>query len=240
MALARIDGVVFDKDGTLYDFNATWGAWADRVIMEECKGDPDLMDRLAAALQFDRVAQSFLKSSPVIAGTVEQVADLVQPLLPASSRGELIARLNARAAEAPQAEAAPLAPFLTGLKAKGLRLGVATNDAEGPARSHLGRSGVLDLFDAIYGYDSGHGGKPAPGQLLAFCAKFDLSPHACVMVGDSTHDLHAAKAAGFRPVAVLTGPAEAADLAPHAEVVLRSIAELPEWLAQASGDHPQH
>jgi phosphoglycolate phosphatase len=50
------------------------------------------------------------------------------------------------------------------------------------------------------------------------------------MVGDSLHDLHAGRAAGMRVAAVLTGLATAAELAPHADVVLRDIGHLPGWL----------
>ena len=65
---------------------------------------------------------------------------------------------------------------------------------------------------------------------MAFCEATGLSPDVCVMVGDSTHDLHAGRAAGMSTVAVLTGVAQAAELAPHADVVLPSIADLPRWL----------
>ena len=51
------------------------------------------------------------------------------------------------------------------------------------------------------------------------------------MIGDSLHDLHAGKAAGFITVGVLTGPARRGALEPHADVVLNSIAELPAWIA---------
>jgi phosphoglycolate phosphatase len=50
------------------------------------------------------------------------------------------------------------------------------------------------------------------------------------MVGDSTHDLHAGRAAGMRTIAVLTGTAVTADLAPYADVVLANIGEIPAWL----------
>jgi phosphoglycolate phosphatase len=50
------------------------------------------------------------------------------------------------------------------------------------------------------------------------------------MVGDSLHDLHAGRAAGMRTVAVLTGMASHADLAPHADLVLPHIGHLPDWL----------
>ena len=31
-----IAGLVFDKDGTLFDFEATWGDWAARLLTELC------------------------------------------------------------------------------------------------------------------------------------------------------------------------------------------------------------
>ena len=119
---------------------------------------------------------------------------------------------------------------LTQLKNMDLLIGVATNDAEDPARAHLDAAQVLTLFDFVAGYDSGFGGKPAPGQLLGFCAATKLAPKHCIMVGDSTHDLDAGTAAGMRTVGVLTGPATAADLSPFADVVLGSIADLPAWI----------
>jgi phosphoglycolate phosphatase len=50
------------------------------------------------------------------------------------------------------------------------------------------------------------------------------------MVGDSTHDLDAGRAAGMATVGVLTGLAGAADLAPHADAILPDIGALPGWL----------
>jgi phosphoglycolate phosphatase len=46
------------------------------------------------------------------------------------------------------------------------------------------------------------------------------------MVGDTPADLRMARAAGARSVGVASGVAPAADLEPHADVVLASIAEL--------------
>ncbi|MEY3961435.1 MAG: hypothetical protein RIR14_2089, partial [Pseudomonadota bacterium] len=82
----------------------------------------------------------------------------------------------------------------------------------------------------VAGCDSGWGGKPAPGQLLAFAGRVGVDPVRSVMVGDSLHDLEAGRAAGMRRVAVLTGIAEAAELAPHADVVLPDIGHLAGWI----------
>ena len=123
------------------------------------------------------------------------------------------------------------------MRGRGLRLGLATTDTELPARRHLAAAGVLEMFDFIAGCDSGWGGKPAPGQLLAFAAHLGMDPRQAAMVGDSTHDLKAARAAGMQAVAVLTGVAEAAELAPHADVVLPDIGGIAAWLDQISREN---
>lgn len=225
-----IKGILFDKDGTLFDFNATWGAFTETLLLSEVGGDLDRVQLLADRLGYDLANKVFFPGSIVIAETVDVVAGHILPLLPETDKASLIGRMNGLAAQVPQIEAAPLVPFVEGLKARGLRIGVCTNDAEAPARSHLGRAGVEEAFDFIAGYDSGHGAKPAPGPLLAFARAVDLDPAHCIMVGDSLHDLHAGRAAGMRPVGVLTGPAGAEELATVAEVVLDSIADLTDWV----------
>ena len=226
----RTGGIVFDKDGTLYDFNATWGAWAHDLLQDEAGGDPELMARLAAVLDYDMTARRFGPGSVVIAHTTEEVADVVLPLLPGRSKAALMAELDAKAARAPQVEAADLRHLLGDLRARGLRLGVVTNDSEAPARAHLRRSGIEGLLDFVAGADSGHGAKPEPGQLAAFCAATGVAAETCVMVGDSLHDLKAGRAAGMTVLAVLTGPAPRDALEAQCDAVLDSVADLPGWL----------
>ena len=231
--MARIRGVVLDKDGTMFGFQETWGAWSRTLIAAESRGDAAVAARLARALGYDLARGEFEPGSIVVASTTEEVARAILPLLPPTTPPTtlpaLVARMDALAAGAPQAEAAPLDAVLGRLRAMGLALGVATNDSEAPARAHL--AGVMRHLDFVAGYDSGWGGKPAPGQLLAFAQAVGLAPAECAMVGDSLHDLHAARAAGMRAVAVLRGLATRADLGPAADVVLGSIADLPDWIA---------
>ncbi|MDP5084336.1 MAG: HAD family hydrolase [Yoonia sp.] len=225
-----IKGIIFDKDGTLFDFNATWGTWARGMLEAETGGDAALFADLAAALGYDPQGNRFEPGSIVIASTVGEVADVILQVLPGKDREALLARMNAASSQVGQIEAVPLSSYFSDLRGLGLRLGIATNDAEAPARRHLERAGVMDHLDFVAGYDSGYGGKPAPGQLLAFCAQTGLGAGQCVMVGDSTHDLHAGQAAGMRTIGVLTGPAPQAELAPFADIVLPTIAEIPDWL----------
>ena len=229
--MTEITGIVFDKDGTLFDFAATWEAWASAFVMRIAGGDPAKATEIGSVIGFDMQQRTFAPDSLVIASTAGEVGAALHPFCPHLSIEELMVELNDEAETAPQAQAVPLDPLLRGFRTQGLRLGVATNDAEKPARAHLEQAGISGLFDFIAGYDSGYGGKPAPGQLLAFAAQTGLEPAQILMVGDSTHDLKAGCAAGMVPVGVLTGLASKDDLAPFAEVVLPDIGHLPAWLA---------
>lgn len=225
-----IDGVIFDKDGTLFDFRRSWGGWARRFLLG-LSPDPVQAAHLGHVIGFDLSTGDFAPTSPVIADTPAGIAAVLAPHLPGQTVAEIIRRINEAAALAPMAEAVPLGPLLSDLRARGLRIGLATNDTEVPARAHLAAHGITELFDFIAGYDSGHGAKPGPGMCLAFARHTGLSPARIAMVGDSAHDLHAGRAAGMVCIGVLTGIATEADLRPHADVVLADIGALPAWLS---------
>lgn len=225
-----IDGLLFDKDGTLFDFRTSWGSWAAGFVASVAQ-DADHAARLGEAIGFDAATLAFAPDSPVIAATAADIAAALAPHLPGHTVAELTSLIDDTAGAAPMSEAVPLRPLLGGLRSLGLKLGVATNDSEVPARQHLAAHGITDCFDFIAGYDSGHGAKPGPGMCLAFAGSLGLDPARVAMVGDSRHDLEAGRAAGMRTVAVLTGIAGRADLAPHADVVLANIGALPAWLA---------
>jgi phosphoglycolate phosphatase len=117
---------------------------------------------------------------------------------------------------------------LATLKARGLRIGVATNDSVEGLKASLKRTGTLDMFDFACGYDSGHGTKPAPGMALAFCAAVRLKPDEIAVVGDAVHDLAMGRAANAAlTVGVLSGTGTAALLEPLADIMLDSINDMP-------------
>lgn len=226
----RVDGLLFDKDGTLFDFGATWNTWAARMIPDLAAGDMTLARRIAEELDYDLDAKTFLPQSAIIAGTNREAAEAVARAMPEKDVAELEVTLMQAAASAPLAEAVPLAPYLDGLSGHGVRLGVMTNDTEYAARAHLNSVGVVEHFDLILGFDSGFGAKPDPDPLLAFSDRFDLAPERVAMVGDSTHDLIAGQRAGMQTIAVLTGMATEAELAPYADVVFPDIGHITGWL----------
>ncbi len=226
-----IDGLIFDKDGTLFDFRISWGRWAATFLRRMAQDEPRAA-RLGRAIGYDLASGTFASDSPVIAATAADIAAALLPELPGMTLAELTDRIDASAGMAPMSEAVPLRPLLDALRGRGLRLGLATNDSEAPARQHLENHGITDCFDFIAGYDSGHGAKPGPGMCLAFVRQTGLAPGRVAMVGDSRHDLEAGRAAGMRTIAVLTGIATREELAPYADVVLGDIGDIPDWLSR--------
>lgn len=227
-------GIVFDKDGTLFDFQRSWSGWTCDLIDHLASGRAELKIGLAHALGANLATRQLSAGSVVIAGTADEVASAILSVPGAADdRATLIEVLLRLGEDVMQVPAAPLRPLLLRFRDMGLKIGVATNDGAGPAQVHLERAGVLDLFDLVLGYDSGFGAKPEPGQLLAFSNGHGFDPAEVLMVGDSLHDLDAARAAGMVPVGVLTGLASAAELAPRAAVVLPDISHLPDWITAA-------
>lgn len=226
----QIKALLFDKDGTLFDFDATWGDWCQRVICA-LTDDPSLQMAMGDACGFDFRTKKFVAGSIIVTATSKEIAEAwiaANPALTADDIGRCIKNLDFSAvAVTPVCD---LPAVLSNLRQLGYRLGVATNDDEANALSQLKRTGVIDFFDFVVGCDSGHGAKPQPGMLLAFGEKVGFKMSEIAMVGDSAHDLIAGSTAGAYCVGVLTGPATRADIEMHADVVLDDISHLPSHL----------
>lgn len=234
--VGRIAGILFDKDGTLLDFEATWKPINREVARVAAGGDEALARRLMALAGHCPESDVLTPGSPLVAGTAEDVARAWLPLLPGADLEpltRLIDRVFTEAGAQSMAPVGDLPTTLGRLHRRGLRLGLATSDNAASAHMALQRFAVDHLFDFVCGWDSGHGGKPGPGMVQAFCRAAGLSPDRVAVVGDSVHDLEmgAAAGAGLR-VAVLTGPGTHADLAAHADHVIDDIGRLEELLDQ--------
>jgi phosphoglycolate phosphatase len=238
MTTSPITGILFDKDGTLFDFQATWRQVIEQVL-DRLAPDPETWSGMARTGGYDEVLGRFLPGSPVVSESTGQIAALWAPYRPDLGVAVIERLLDDVSLDVLANPAAlfPAAPDLPGilaeLRTSGRRLGVATHDSELGAKVQLTAAGIVDAFGFIAGYDSGHGLKPGPGMLLAFAAAMEIDPAGVAMVGDSRHDLEVARSAGAAlAIGVLTGPAQQADLAPFADHILPSIEHLPALLAR--------
>ncbi len=234
-----IKGILFDKDGTLLDYHATWMPLNFRAALAIAGDDEDLAQRLLVAAGYDPASGTCRADSVIISGSTMELGVCWAEVLGADALAltERVSRIFEEGAGEAAVAVAGLAETLQALTARGLALGIATNDSEEGALNSLAPFEVLDHFDFVAGYDSGHGAKPGPGMVLGFCEASGLDPAAVAVVGDSRHDLEMGRRAGAGLlVGVLTGAAAHDDLAPHAHHVLESIAELEVLLGNMAGE----
>ena len=116
---------------------------------------------------------------------------------------------------------------LTRLRARGLKLACLTNKPTAFATVLLEKKGLAGFFSVVYGGDAFERKKPDPLPLIRSCATLGSPPAHTLMVGDSSNDAQAARAAGCPVVLVRYGynhgvPVEAVD----ADGVIDSLAEL--------------
>lgn len=226
---SQIAGILFDKDGTLLDFDASWEPVNRQVSLVAAGGDADLADRLLAACGMDPVTGHIVPDSLFAAGNTREIAEgLVAAGAPfdVDTLVPLIDDLFAGAAEM-SVPVTELQPLFARLRERGLRLGIASSDNERSIRVTVRRFGIDDYVDFVAGYDSGHGTKPGPGMVLGFCAETGLAPHQIAVVGDNNHDLHMGLNAGAGlKVAVLSGTGSRQSLEEACDVILNDITEL--------------
>ncbi|RUX33726.1 HAD family hydrolase [Mesorhizobium sp. M2A.F.Ca.ET.042.01.1.1] len=233
--MADIKGILFDKDGTLVDFNATWLGVADFMAMDAAEGDRWKADRLLAAAGFDFVSKRFKPDSIFASGSNMDVVELWFPRLSEEDQMHAVSRFNEITSVQGSSMAVALPGVLDSLRAlhtRSYRMGVATNDSTSGAEKTLATLGIAQLFDAAFGYDAVANPKPAPDTVIAFCDLTGLRPGEIAMVGDNRHDLEMARAGGCGlAVGVLSGTGTRDSLAPIADVILDSVADLPDFLA---------
>ncbi|GAA5662943.1 MULTISPECIES: HAD family hydrolase [Brucella] len=232
--IRSIRAVLFDKDGTLIDFDRTWFSISWQLAQRAAKGDDLRARALLDAGGYDWLTERFRANSVIAAGTVEDIVSLWHPDVVSEQSRELIEEYDAycvtegaRSAVAVEA----LHETLETLRAMGFRLGIATNDSEAGAHATAKALGIDGFFDVVIGYNTAARPKPYPDPLLYFAEKLGLAPHEIAMVGDNLHDLETAHAAGAGlAVGVLSGNSPREALEPHADIVLDSVAGLPELL----------
>ena len=229
--MKHIKGLLFDKDGTLFDHDGMWGSWVLGILERLAPGDKALQEKLADSAGFDLETHEFEVGSDFVNGTSDDIVVAFRRVAPHLSAAEIeeAGREELKAVEIPPV--CDLRALLGELRSKGFKLGVATNDFEQGAVDQLTRADVFELFDFVVGYDSGYGAKPGPGMIHGFCKAVGLEPEEVAMIGDSTHDLYAGKAAGAYRGGVLTGPAKMTDLVLHSDVILKNVSELPAKLS---------
>lgn len=233
MTRPSIRGVLFDKDGTLIDYQASWAPTNLGAGRLAARGDAELAARLLTVAGVDPATGYATSDGLLASGNTEDVAQAWVEAGAPFGMAELTDRLDTlfRSAVVAAVPVCDLAALFTGLTGRGLILGIASSDSEAAVAATAERFGLESHLAFLCGYDSGHGAKPGRGMVDGFCRAAGLPAETVAVVGDSSHDMHmaAAAGAGYR-IAVLTGAGSAETLRPLSHLLLPSIATLEQAL----------
>ena len=184
-----IKGVLFDLDGTLIDteklYQRFWVEAANRLGYP-MKHEHALAIRALAAVY----AEPLLRQ-------------LVCPEFDYHAVRELRREIMEAYIDEHGVEAKPgLLPLLEALKARNLRIGLATATPELRARKYLRMVGAEAYFDAVTCASMVKKGKPAPDIYLLAAQRTGILPAEALAVEDAPSGVQSAHAAGIRTVLI--------------------------------------
>ena len=73
--MADFSGILFDKDGTLFDFHQTWGNWSKTFLLDLVAGDESRAREMAVAVGFDFDLARYHEDSLLVHGTPSGIAE---------------------------------------------------------------------------------------------------------------------------------------------------------------------
>ena len=230
----EIKAILFDKDGTLVDFDKTWAATNRKGALIAADGDAALADVLLEACGMDPVTGKTRADSMFAAANASEIAAHMVAHGSPFEAEDLMARLDKTFVEGAESPwpICDLKALMQSLAGAGMALGIASSDGEASIRRTVEVLELSSEIGFIAGYDSGHGPKPQAGMVLAFAAHLGLEPSQIAMVGDNGHDMEMARAAAAgAAIGVLSGTGTRQTLEPLADILIGSVADLPALIA---------
>ncbi|MEA2312749.1 MAG: phosphoglycolate phosphatase [Solirubrobacteraceae bacterium] len=177
---------MFDMDGTLLDsWQALLGAYQDATTQVLGAPSPTERDEIDHLIQL-----SARDAFPALAGGDPELAKRIQTAFGESyrSRSDQIKLYDG------------VEEMLRALRARGLKLGIATSKSRVRLDRDLAQTGIAALMDATICGDEVPAAKPDPAPILAIMEVLAVAPAASLYVGDGANDVMAAHGAGVEAV----------------------------------------
>ena len=196
-----IKAIIFDKDGTIIDFDAFW------VTVSECTLVP--VDEILYEMGVKDKITSI--NGVLCYGTYEMMAEKIYAVLTGHGYAvdfEEIKRLTLETHKKHsdkgivKATCRDIKGFFKDLKSKGIILAVVTTDVLSVTKRCLKALEIEEYFDEIYTDDGTFPAKPAPDAVFDLCKKYNLELSEVLMAGDTKTDIEFAKNAGIKVVCV--------------------------------------
>ena len=231
-------GIIFDKDGTLFDYFSIWGPviteFTDTILFDMERGDTqkirtqflnmigvgaDGMD--AKGILF--MSNKFLMLSRIFFFCLRYKLSF-KKIVSRIKTGYFDSHYLIKDALIKSTPGNSLHNLFERFKKNGYKIGIVTSDTAQSTTVCLEHLGIEEYVDFISTFDDPLAKKPNPEALHAFCTKFSLKPEEVVVVGDAPVDMKFAKRgkAGYS-IAVRTGSNDEKRLSRTADIIYRNL-----------------
>ena len=246
----KAQAIIFDKDGTLIDFDAMWGGWVIYLAeqLHALSGLP-VREPLCLAMGFDDANKKVLALGKLAASPMLQLyqltVDVMQSLGLSTEQAEKVVE-EGWCIPDPVMLAKPFTDtrdLFSKLHEQNIKIGIATTDDRLPTQAMIEAFDIEEYLSTMVCADDGIPAKPAPDMVLVICERMNIHPSKVIVVGDTTADLKMGRSAGAGlVVGVLSGVSNIHDLMPYADMIIDSVEELhvyAEMLAESQSQHTQ-
>lgn len=234
--------IIFDKDGTLIDFDAFWVTLSELAIKDVLKNlnaeSLDVEEFLNAIGVENKISDI---DGILCKGTYEELGNAVWEVLKKHSYNEdpkkvtdmLLKAFNDNSKSGcvvPTCE--NIVDVLKNLKDSGRKLIVVTTDNYEITNMCLEKLGIKDFFEEIFADDGNTPLKPNPKCILDYCEKNNIEKDKVLMVGDTMTDINFAKNANISVVGVGKSKKNREKLLPYANAVIKDISQISSVLEE--------
>ena len=180
--------IIFDMDGVLID---------SQPLHYEI--DMRVLSMCGIKAELDMVTPFTGMSNPDRWPSYKKIYDLNEPVERLISFAEAQMREIFEAATLPASDGIPL--LLQGLKASGIKTGVASSSSHELIQRVLNSTGIAEYFDVLVSGEDVKNGKPAPDIYLKAAKAVGMPPARCIAIEDAAPGVLAAKNAGLTCIA---------------------------------------
>ena len=232
--------IIFDKDGTLIDFDAFWVTISYEAIddiLRTLNCEHILQEEILSALG---VKNGITDINGILCrGTYVQMGQEIYKVLNnygCTCTVEEVTKLTINAYHKNVAKGIieptcnNISEVLEQLRNRGIKLAIVTTDDSFITQKCLETLGIDTYFDAVYTDDGTMPTKPEPDCLYDFCEKQGLTTSEVIMVGDTLTDVFFAKNGGIKVIGVAKNNVNRKILSGQADVVIPDISHIFEVL----------
>ncbi|CDR27174.1 HAD family hydrolase [Staphylococcus schweitzeri] len=226
-----MEWILFDKDGTLIEFDRSWEKIGVRFVESLLDTFP-VQNKEVALRQLGVIKESIDPKSVMGSGSLQQIIAAFNDVT-----GQDTTEWSKATSQKLVDERIPEINWVDGveetlqtLKSRGYKLGVVTSDTKKGVEQFLAHTNATSLFDIIISTEAHAFEKPNPKVLAPLFDNYNVTPNQVAIVGDTANDMKTASNANLgMAIGVLTGVATKEELR-EADIVLNSAKDILEVL----------